>query len=233
MNCIVVDDDEFSREVVRNFINKANEFNHQLNLVKECDNALDAYNVLSQGTIDIVFLDVEMPDMNGLELVQSLESLPQVILITGQNQYAVKAFEYGLTDYLVKPINYARFLKAVNKAQSNLAQPVLDTQGSDDIYVKADNKIVRITLNDIYFIEALADYVIINTENKKYIVHSTMKGLEKRLPEGDFIRVHRSYIVNTSRVDTIEDNATIIMPQKMIPIGGSYRAKFLDKLNFL
>ncbi len=233
MNCIVVDDDEFSREVVRNFIHKTNESGSEMNLVAECDNALDAYNVLTKGGIDMVFLDVEMPDMNGLELVESLDSLPQIILITGQNQYAVKAFEFGLTDYLVKPISYARFLQAVNKAKKNLAEPVLDTQGSDDIYVKADNKIVRIALQDIFFIEALADYVIINTENKKYIVHSTMKGLEKRLPEAEFVRVHRSYIVNISRVDTIEDNAMIIMPQKTIPIGGSYRTKFLDKLNFL
>ncbi len=234
MNCIVVDDEEVSRTAVRNFINKANAIGANLYLIAECDSAASAAEILKTGGIDIVFLDIDMPVMNGLELIDSLESLPQIILTTSRNDYAITAFDYGLTDYLVKPIEYKRFLQAVNKAKANLSEAVLDTQGSEDIYVKADNKIIRVVLSDVHFVEALADYVIIHTEGKKHIVHSTMKGIERRLPETEFIRVHRSYIVNISRVEAIEDNgATIVMGKKMIPIGGSYRTKFLDRLNLL
>ena len=229
MNCMVVDDEETSRMVVKDFIERTD----SLTLIAECDNAVDAYNVLRDEHIDTLFLDIEMPKMTGIELVQALEDLPQVILITGRPDFGAEAFEYSLTDYLVKPINYPRFLKAVDKARKNLDRAILETKNKDDIYVKSDNKIVRINLKDIYFIEALSDYVIINTQDKKHIVHSTMKGIEKRLESADFIRVHRSYIINISKIDTIEDMSTIVMPQKPIPIGASYKNRFMAKLNFL
>ena len=230
MRCIIVDDDEFSRNVVETFVART----QSLELVAICANALEAHEVLQRETIDVVFLDVEMPQMSGIELVQSLDSLPQVILITGRSEYAVDAYEYGLTDYLVKPIEYPRFLKAVSKAQENLQKPVLDTASPNgrDLFVKADNKIVRLLFADINFVEALSDYVIINTPAKRYIVHSTMKGIEQKLPEADFVRVHRSYIINLKQIQTIEDSG-IVMEQKTIPIGASYRNKFLKKLNLL
>ncbi|MEH0158695.1 LytTR family DNA-binding domain-containing protein [Limibacter armeniacum] len=229
MNCIIVDDEEVSRMIVRDFVERT----PSLKLIAECDNAVEAFKIMKEEAIDIIFLDIEMPEMTGIELVQSLDSLPQVILITGRKDFGAEAYEYSLTDYLIKPINYPRFMKAVEKAQNNLQKDILDTQGNDDnIYVKADNRIVRIKLSDIYFIEALSDYVIINMESKKYIIHSTMKGLEQKLPSDMFTRVHRSYIVNLTKIDSIED-MSIVMPQKAIPIGNSYKSAFLSKLNFL
>lgn len=227
--CLVVDDEEFSREVVKQFIART----ESLELGGECFNAEDAFVELRKGQTDIVFLDVEMPGMSGIDLVKQLEVIPQVIMITSRQEYAVDAFNHSLTDYLVKPINYPRFLKAVDKAKQNIAtnSSVVETQ-NNDIYVKADSKIVRLQLNNILFIEALSDYVIINTPEKKLIVHSTMKGMERKLPTTDFIRVHRSYIVNVKKIDTIEDT-TIIMPTKNIPIGASYKSKFMERLNFL
>ena len=240
MKCIIVDDEEFSRNVVKMHVERTEE----LELVGIYDSAVDAMNALLHNHIDLVFLDIEMPEMSGLDLVNSLETLPQVVIITGKRDYAADAFEYSLTDYLVKPVNYARFARAVQKAKKNLEemptllheQSDLPDSADDDsekvIYVKADNKINRIELSNIFFIEALSDYVIINTDKRRFIVHATMKGLELRLPSDQFARVHRSYIVSLSKVETIED-FSIIMPQKVIPIGNSYKTDFLSKLNFL
>lgn len=227
--CLVVDDEEFSREVVKQFITRT----EQLEIGGECHNAEDAFVELRKGETDIVFLDVEMPGMSGIDLVKQLEIIPQVIMITSRQEYAVDAFNHSLTDYLVKPINYPRFLKAVDKAKQNIetSKDVMDGS-TNDIYVKADSKIVRLQLSNILFVEALSDYVIINTPEKKLIVHSTMKGMESKLPSSDFIRVHRSYIVNVNKIDTIEDT-TIIMPNKNIPIGASYKGRFMERLNFL
>ncbi|GAA4831710.1 LytTR family DNA-binding domain-containing protein [Algivirga pacifica] len=229
MNCIIVDDEEVSRMIIKDFVQRT----PSLQLIAECENAIEAFNILKEQSIDVVFLDIEMPGMSGIELVQSLDSLPQIVLITGRKDFGAEAFEYSLTDYLIKPISYPRFLKAVKKAEDNLKQDILDTQGSEEtIYIKSDNKIVRILLTDIYFVEALSDYVILNMESKKYVIHSTMKGLMEKLPQNTFSRVHRSYIVNLSKIDSIED-MMIIMPQKEIPIGNSYKSKFLSKLNIL
>ncbi|MEM6297329.1 MAG: LytTR family DNA-binding domain-containing protein [Bacteroidota bacterium] len=229
MNCLVVDDDEFSRNVVKHYVQKTD----GLNLIAECENALEAFNELKSKEIDIVFLDVEMPEMTGIELLKALDDLPQIILVTSRSNYAVEAFEYSVTDYLVKPVKYPRFLKAVGKAETNLkATNVTVENTTDEVFVKADNKIIKLKLSEVLYVEALSDYVIINTEARKYIIHSTMKGLEKKLPEGSFIRVHRSYIVNFNRIESIQD-LNVVMPNKTIPIGASYKTRFMKKLNML
>lgn len=230
MNCIVVDDEEFSRSVVKHFIEKTK----GLELKAECENAGDAFNILKSEEVDIVFLDVEMPEMSGIDLLKVLEDLPQIIMTTSRPNYAVEAFEYSVTDYLVKPIEYARFLKAVRKAEDNIkAADVTTVENSkDEVFIKTDGKLVKLKYSDIFFVEALSDYVIINTEKRKYIIHSTMKGLEKKLPETDFIRVHRSYIVNINKINTIED-LNVVMPSKSIPIGASYKSRFMKRLNML
>ena len=229
MRCIVVDDEDVARMVIKDFVERT----EGLDLVADIDNAIDAYNLLKKEKIDLVFLDIEMPEMSGIELVESLEHKPQFVLVTGRNDYAVKAYELTVTDYLIKPVEYKRFLQAVQKVESNFSKDVLDTQGKEDIYVKADSKIVRIKLREIKFVEALSDYVIIHTTQKKFIVHSTMKGIANRLPDTEFSRVHRSFIVNINQIETIEDMSNIIMPNKIIPIGASYKNNFFKKLNFL
>lgn len=229
MKCIVVDDEDVARKVVKSFIERTK----GLTIVADFDNAIDAYNLLKRETVDLLFLDIDMPEMSGMELIKSLEHKPMVIMITGRKEFAIEAYELAVVDYMVKPVNYARFMKAVEKVMGNMSKNVLDTTAKEDIYVKADSKIVRIKLKEIKFVEALSDYVIIHTEKKKYIVHSTMKGITNRLPAGEFARVHRSFIVNINQIETIEDMSNIIMPNKIIPIGASYKSDFFNKLNFL
>ncbi len=229
MNCLIVDDDEMSRTIVRHFVEQT----QILNLVGLCADGIEAVNVLRQTPIDLIFLDVEMPEMTGMELVKSLTIKPKIIIITSRADYAVEAFEYSVTDYLVKPINYARFLKAVERAQEN-ADLLYNssTPAQQDLYIKTDAKIVKVSLGDLLYVEALADYVILHTASARYIVHSTMKGIEKRLSENSFVRVHRSYIINTDKIDTIED-LSVVINKKYIPIGASYKDNFLKRLNIL
>lgn len=224
----MVDDDEMSRRVVVHFIEKTN----YLQLIKEFDNAIDAMHYLDEEHVDIIFLDVQMPEMTGMEFINALEKDIEIILITSEQKYAVEAFEKKVTDYLVKPIEYARFIQAVQKAQSNVDIKRAETVRRKEFYVRADAKIVRISYCKILFVEALADYVIIQTETKKHIVHFTMKGLANRLPEDIFVRTHRSYIVNLDKIEALEDNSLLI-GEKYIPIGASYKEALLDRLNFL
>ncbi|MEL6534787.1 MAG: LytTR family DNA-binding domain-containing protein [Bacteroidota bacterium] len=230
LKCMVVDDDQTSRQIVEHYVKKTN----FLRLDHVCESAIDASNILMEEDVDILFLDVEMPEMSGMDLLKTIDNSIEVIMVTSARDYAPEAFEAAVTDYLVKPIEYSRFLKAVTKAKENIEafQRKLKDGDQNNIYVKTDAKIVKITLNNIQFIEALADYVVINTEKKKYIVHSTMKGIEKRLPDRYFARVHRSYIVNVGHIEALEDNS-IMIKEKGIPIGASYKDNFLSRLNFL
>jgi DNA-binding LytR/AlgR family response regulator len=229
MNCIIVDDEDMSRNIVRHFVEQTS----FLTLAKECADAIEAANFLQQNPVDLLFLDIEMPQMSGMELIKSLQVKPQVIFITSRSDYAVEAFEYNVTDYLVKPITYARFLKAVTKAKEvfDVQQPL--QLHSKDLYIKSDSKIVKINLKDLLYVEALADYVMMYTvSGSRHVVHSTMKGVEKKLNSGEFIRVHRSFIVNIEKIEAIED-LSIIISKKLIPIGASYKDNFLKKLNIL
>ena len=227
MNCLIVDDNPEFREILRNQVNETTE----LVLIGECEDAFKAYEMLQKESIDILFLDQEMPGLKGTQLVERLENRPQIILISGKKDIGAKAFELGLTDYFLKEdLTSKRFQEAIEKAKKNLDAAILDIKGNQDhIYVKSDGKIVRIKLDDIFFVEALSDYVKINLEDKFLVVHSTMKAIANRLGSS-FLRVHRSFIVKLSKVETIEDTA-IKMPQKDIPIGASYKKVFLKKLD--
>ncbi len=226
--CIIVDDDEMSRNLIRHFVMKTN----FLSLVEEFDNAVEAANFLKSDHVDILFLDVKMPEMTGMEFIQTLENDYQIILITSESDYAVEAFEKSVTDFLVKPAEYPRFLKAAQKAKNNIEKQSKLNEDLTELYVRSDSKLVRIPLENILYVEALADYVIIHTPEKKHIVHFTMKGIENRLPGKSFIRTHRSYIVNTNKIETLEDNS-ILINKKFIPIGASYKENLMERLNLL
>ncbi|QCK14888.1 LytR/AlgR family response regulator transcription factor [Mangrovivirga cuniculi] len=226
--CMIVDDEALSRGIAKNFVEKTK----GLTLTYECSSAIEAINFLQEDDVDILLVDINMPEMTGMELMKSLDENYQVILITGDENYAIEAFENSATDYLVKPIEYSRFIKAINKAKANIDAFRQRNERFDEIYVKSDSKLVRLQLDNIYFIEALADYVMINTANKKYIVHSTMKGLINRLPQSMFVRVHRSYIVNTKKIESLED-LNIVIKDKYIPVGASYKESFMKRLNIL
>jgi DNA-binding LytR/AlgR family response regulator len=259
MNCIIVDDDTFSRTVIRQLVKRTT----SLELVAECSSAIEAYQLLKNIEVDIIFLDVEMPEMSGLDLLKTLKKTPQIIVVTGNKNYAVEAFDYDVTDFLVKPVEYPRFLRAVDRAESNLqreasklqslsvktvAEPVVvkrvqpefvatpqEAVPGENFFVKTkdDGRIVHLQTNEIEFIEALSDYVEIHTlSGNCYVVHSTMKGMEKKLPENNFIRIHRSFIINTDCIRSIEDDK-VVMPNREIPIGSSYRSNFLSSLNIL
>ncbi len=228
MNCIIVDDEELSRSALRQLVLKTD----YLHLVAECTNGLEAANELKRNDVDIMFLDVEMPELSGLDLLKSLDNPPLIILVTSSEKHAVKAFEYSVLDYLVKPVEHSRFLKSVEKAKDVYDAVQFDATNTKEIFVKSDLKIVRINLDDILYIEALADYVIIAATNNKHIVHSTMKGMEAKLPGTNFVRAHRSYIVNVNKIDTIENN-DIIIQKKAIPVGASYKESLIGSLRFL
>jgi DNA-binding LytR/AlgR family response regulator len=234
MNCLIVDDEEMSRNIVRHFVEQTD----FLNLVGICSDAIEAANFLKKENVDLIFLDIEMPGMTGYELLESFsENPPQIILVTGKKEYAADAFNYDVTDYLVKPLTYSRFLKAVTRAQERLSgQPAGGTSSSrklpDDLYVRSDSKIVKVNFNEIYYVEALADYIMIFTADSKLIVHSTMKGFQSRLPQEKFVRVHRSYIINADKIEAIE-NLFVVINKKHIPIGASYKDEFMKRLNLL
>ncbi|MFN6945351.1 MAG: LytR/AlgR family response regulator transcription factor [Cytophagaceae bacterium] len=228
MDCLIIDDEEMSRNIVKHFVEQT----ESLNLVGMCSSAIEANNLLSKGKIDLIFLDVEMPEMSGYDLIKSLASPPEVILITAKKDHAAEAFDYDVTDYLVKPITYPRFLKAINKALKGVKEESFGNNDLKDLYVRSDSKIVKINLEDVLYIEALADYIMIITTSGKHIVHSTMKGFQSRLPQDKFARVHRSYIVNSDKIETIE-NLNVVISKKYIPIGAFYKDSFYKRLNML
>ena len=227
---LVVDDDPLSIQVVENCI-ASTPF---LTSVGNCESAVAAAEVLRQQEVDLLFLDVEMPLMSGIDLLSTLQNPPLVVLITSSKQYAVEAFEYDVVDYLVKPVSYARFLKAAQRAlelhQAHpTAEPTVPTD-ADFTFMKVDTKLVKVLFDEVRYVEALGDYVHIVTGQSKLIVYSTMKAVEEKFPDSLFVRVHRSFIVNLKRVQAIEDN-TIIIDNKHIPIGQTYTREVFQRLN--
>ena len=227
IQCIIVDDDPMMVRVLESFVEKTD----FLDLVATCSNPLEATPVLQENDIDLLLLDVEMPEMTGIEWLETLRKKPQVILITSKDQYAVAAFEHDVVDYIVKPPQYPRFLKAVTKALENLTQTD-DGKPKNQLFVKVDSRLVKIEMSDILFVEAKADYVTIHTPEKRYTVYSTMKGIVGKLSQDDFIRVHRSYIINRNKIDSIEDN-TLVIGEKLTPVGVTYKERLMDRLNLL
>jgi DNA-binding LytR/AlgR family response regulator len=239
MNCIIIDDDKLSRKVIEEFIERT----ESTSLVASFESAIDAINSIkvSPVEIDLVFLDIEMPEMTGIEFLNTFKDHPQVIIVSAKEKYALEAFEYDVTDYLLKPISYARFYKAVTKAQSvhsdkkQMVSASFD-EGNNEIFIKRGSRIVRLNYNDILFVEALENYVIVTTYIEKYTIHFTMKSIITKLPLKLFKRVHRSFIVNITQIKGIEDNSVIVKLEegtKVIPIGKSYKEKLMKEINLI
>ena len=233
MNCIVIDDDRLSRKIVEEFIGKTD----FLTFTDAFDNAVDAIRLIKSGKeVNLIFLDIEMPEMTGIEFINTLNNPPQIIIISSKDQYALQAFEYDVTDYLLKPISYARFFKAVDKANSLYVRDSVVPEGKNEIFIKKNSSLIRLKYDEILWVEALENYVIVNTFRDKFTIHFTMKSIEKKLPNSKFSRVHRSYIVNTENINVIEDNSIIIPVEngkKSIPIGKSYKDKLMNDLNLM
>ncbi|MBN2481336.1 MAG: response regulator transcription factor [Bacteroidales bacterium] len=231
MNCIIIDDDLMSRKIIEEFISRTD----QLRLLASYENAVDAINAFgSDEDIDLIFLDIEMPEMSGIDFLETLTNPPQIIIISSKDKYALDAFNYDVTDYLLKPISYSRFFKSINKANVRFKNKVDSKE--NEIFIKKNSALVRLKYEDILWVEALENYVIFNTFNEKFTIHFTMKAVENKLPSSKFSRVHRSFIVNTSRINVIEDNSILIKVHdgsKSIPIGKSYKDNLLKDINLI
>jgi len=224
MNCLIVDDDRAWAKLIENYIGKTN----FLQYLHTCYSPIDAANFLRKNKVDLIFLDIELPGMSGLDLAQTLSKDTQVIFMSAQANYAVKAFEIDVTDYIQKPVSYKRFLDSVQKANKREEeQDVLESK--DHIFVKSANKLLKISIDDIRWIEAMSDYIMIHTKEKRHLVLSSLKAIEDKLPSRKFLRSHRSFIVNIDKIVSIDDSA-IVIDDKTIPLGKTYKTKFLQSI---
>jgi two-component system, LytTR family, response regulator len=233
MDCIIVDDSLVARKALTQLIAQVD----YLNLKKECSSPLEAYNYLKTETVDLIFLDIEMPGMTGLELVKNLKQRPIIILISSKKEYAVEAFELNVADYILKPVTLARFMVAVDKAKEiydhkDKKTELVGERDQDYIFVRSNSVLAKIKLNDILYVQAYGDYVKIFTKEKQNLVHCTLKSIEEKLASGKFYRLHRSYIIAIDHIDKIEENDAYIGKQA-IPIGEQYKKELLAKLNLL
>lgn len=229
MNVILVDDEPLAQEIVETHISKF----PNLNLVARCSNAVEASQALKEKDVDLMFLDIQMPQISGIDFLKTLPNPPKVILTTAFSEYAMDGYDLNVVDYLLKPISFDRFAKAVNKAISQEQTEIESSsskESADYIFVKADKKLIKIHFNDIFYIEGLKDYVILHTPNGRVVTLQTMKSLETKLPQDLFMRVHRSYIVNLANITIIEGN-TVQIDKKIIPIGKNYKESLLDMVN--
>lgn len=202
-------------------------------LAGECENVLQLTNLLNKEKIDLLLMDVEMPKISGIDFLKMFPNCPLVILITGNPGYAVEAFEYNVVDFLVKPVKEDRFLKAVQKARE-MFDSHIKTEGADKEYFFIREKGIsnKIMISDILFVQALGDYVNIHTRQKKYTIHYTLSAIEKELPAGKFMRVHRSYLLALDKIDSVEEG-TAYAGGNAIPIGETQRSALMKRINLL
>ena len=236
MKCIIIDDEPLAQQIVEDYIKKI----PFLKLEKKCDSVFDAMRVLQRTKIDLIFLDIHLPNVTGIEFVKSLENKPMFIFTTAYSEHALEAFDLSAIDYLLKPFPFTRFFKAANKAyhlyltSSKQTQNELVDEFENDqeyILVKADYKSVKIKLNQILYIEGLKDYVKIYLQNeeKPVITLNSLKRMCESLPVNRFLRVHKSFIINTNRIKSVTKNR-IIIHDRWIPIGESYKSDFQDSV---
>jgi len=221
INCIVVDDTPLAVEKLEEFIKQI----PLLNLLKSFNSGIDAISFLKSNPVDLVFLDIQMEQFSGLQFMESLQNRPKIIIVSAYSQYAVNGFDYSVTDYLLKPYSFERFLKSIDKVQNDLG---LNTP-KDYIFVKTEYRMERINFSDILYIEGQGAYLRIVTLKSKIMTLLNFQNMESLLPSDNFIRVHKSFIVAMNKIESIERNI-IKIGEQCIPIGLSYREKFNKKL---
>jgi len=235
MNVIIVDDEPLAQDVLETYINQIPE----LNLIRKCNNALEANEALKNNDVDLMFLDIQMPQLTGIDFLKTLAKPPMVVFTTAYPNYAIEGFELDALDYLLKPISLERFMKSVNKADElyGLKQnrtEIVEGENNDFFFVKADKKLIKINYDDILYIEGLKDYVIIRSNTGRVITLQTMKSLESKLPSNIFKRIHRSYIMNLDHIKAVVGNMIELSEKgqvKHIPIGKNYRDELLEIIN--
>lgn len=236
MNCIIIDDDKLSRTLLEKFVERTDYIDQYYSF----PGAIEAINFIrnEEHDIDLIFLDIEMPDMNGVEFMQSLGDHPvQIIVVSSKEKYALDAIEYNVTDYLLKPVTYFRFLKATEKALAKLKEEMLPASNSkNDFFIRNNSNLIRLCYDDVVWIEALENYIIVHTFDEKYTIHFTMKAVMDQLPTTKFFRIHRSFIVNRSCIEMITANTIEVNTKEgvqSLPIGKSYRELLLKEINLL
>jgi two-component system, LytTR family, response regulator LytT len=234
MNCIVIDDENMARVIIKTLCNEVK----SLKLVQEFSGAIQAIKYLNENKVDLIFLDIHMPNFSGLDFIKTLKDPPKIIFTTSDPKFAIEAFEYDfIVDYLLKPIELPRFKKAIEKAEKlllnkNIVKDKEETSSKNDFYVNIDRRLIKIDLPSIYLIQANGDYITIKTEDKDYVVHSTLKKIEEKLPNSLFLKVHRSYIINVKKIIDIEDNSVLIK-RDVIPVSRSNRPELMKRLDLL
>jgi len=223
--CIIIEDEPLALEKMKDFVNKV----PFLHLSATFDNALNGLTYLNNNKVDVLFLDINMDELSGIELLESSKINSQVIITTAYQQYALKGYELQITDYLLKPFTFNRFLQAVNKAQENLVHRTFEVQ-PDFIFVKTENRLEKIMLNEIVYIEGMRDYLRIHTVNKKIMTLQNFSELEKLIPSSLVCRVHKSYMVALNKIESIE-RSRIKIADQIIPVSETYKEAFLQLIN--
>jgi DNA-binding LytR/AlgR family response regulator len=230
INCIIIDDEPLARKGLKEYIADVD----FLKLLGEFDNPVKAVDFIAENEVQLLFLDIQMPRLSGLEFLKTIKDLPPTILITAFPQHALEGFELNVLDYLVKPVSFDRFMKAVLRAKEyhelrHTNSSRRENQDDSYFFIKADNKLVKLSYNEILFAEGLQNYVVIHTKDKKYISYLTFKSLEEYLPSDRFIRTHKSYIVSASKIDSIE-GSDIRIGTHQIPISRNLKDEVMDRL---
>lgn len=228
MNCIIIDDDRVAQKALQFLIANT----PGLHLAGTFDRAMDAMELIQKKAADLAFLDIEMPEVSGIDLLKNFAGLPQIVVCSSKKEYAADVFEFNVSDYLVKPVNQERFAKAIEtvRAVQDNFRPA--GKKDDSIFIKHKGYYVSVRPDDILYFEALSDYVNIHTRSQKYTIYSTMRAIEARLPAEEFARIHRSYIIRLDKITVIEENS-VFVKDVCLPISKSYRRDFTSRLNFL
>jgi DNA-binding LytR/AlgR family response regulator len=233
--CLIVDDEPLARELIRGHVEKLENFE----IVAECSDAMKALNVLREKTVDLMFMDIQMPQITGIAFLKTLKHPPKVIITTAYREFALEGFELDVVDYLLKPITFERFLKSVNKFyQTNQDEVQLVTGSNSErtveesfIYIRENKKVVKVYLSEIRYIEGLSEYIQLFTDKRKIITKTSMSLMEEKLPKENFLRIHKSFIVSIPKIEAFTTN-TIEIQGKELPIGRSYKNAVLSALNF-
>lgn len=233
MNCLIVDDELLAQEVIEHYLSRI----EGMVLVGKCNNAIEAFAALNRHPVDLMFLDIKMPEITGLDFIRSLKHPPKIILTTAFTEYALEGYELDVSDYLLKPVSFERFIKAVDKVrrvQDQIAPtPILPAE-ADSFYVKSDRKLVKVIPSEIIYIESQKNYLYIHTTEQKILTYSTLNNMEESLNRYDYlIRVHKSYMINKNLIRQIDNGIIILKTDAEIPLGASYRDDFMAQMRIL
>lgn len=225
MKCIIVDDEPIAQDILQNFVEKVD----FLELTGVFDNATAAFNSVQKGEVELVFLDINMPGIDGMAFAKILPKEVKVIFTTAYREYAVEGFDLHATDYLLKPISFERFLQSVNRLQENQAAPQTEGIERKFVFVRVDRKMEKLAFDDILYIESYADYLKIHLKNETLVVRETLSNFEEKLPTTEFLRVHRSYIARLEAIDSYT-HEQVEIHKNSLPISRSYKEKVLEVL---